>query len=834
MKRRTIFCVAAVLLCLIVSRPARVSAQPATAAGPTQLKIAGLQDRVTVRRDERGIPYIQAANDHDLYFAQGYVTASDRLWQMDIFRRNARGELAEILGAGALEEDKRHRTFGFTQAADAEVAQASPQARGILEAYADGVNAYIASLDAKALPPEFQLLQYKPKPWQPADSLLVVKNFFEALSSTWRLDIMRAALADLPAEKRAAIMVETSPLDVLVVGTDGARTAAAKHSAPQSIPRLSAATAALSDPGRAPDSHFGNLQTAAGTQSALLRAVADDQELESRSLSRIGLFAESLAASNNWVVSGKHTASGKPLLANDPHLAASAPSIWYLVHLSAPGVRVAGVTAAGLPGVVIGHNDQIAWGFTNVGPDVQDVYLETFDAGNPRRYKTPSGWLDAEIRHEEIKVRKSFTDIATDTQTLDVTVTRHGPVVLEREGKRYALRWTALDPKLNNSTGVYWLNRAHNWKEFTEALRNYTPPMQNMVYADVAGHIGYYAAGVVPIRKSGDGSVPYDGATDAGEWADYISFDKLPHVYDPPSGIVVTANQRIVGTDYPYFLTHSWAQPYRARRILDLLNQKPKLTTDDFRAIQGDVYAIAGVTFARAAAKTLKGQLAAPEDDKLRETVAAFEAWDGQLSVDSRVAPIASEMRLAFRSKIISSAVGDERAKTFGWSNLDTTLDRIITEQPADWLPKGFASYAALLKACHEEARQALTKRFGEDETKWTWGNRNKATFPHPIATAPLVGLQFAIQPFPQSGTGLLLGATVNVGSSVSMRLIADPGDWDKTQHGIALGESGRPASPHWNDQLADWRAVAPRAFPFTEAAIANAAKETLVLEPAK
>lgn len=774
------------------------------------VQVVGLHDKVTVRRDERGIPYIEAKNDDDLYFAQGYVTASDRLWQMDLFRRNARGELAEIFGAGpsntALLEDKRHRTFGFAQVAAAEAAQASPQAQALLASYARGVNAYIATLDAKSLPPEFQLLQYKPRPWTPADSLIIVKNFFESLSSTWRLDLMRETLADLPPDKRAGMLPETSPLDVLVVGKD------TKSAATPFSPRHVTSSAA----------------------AELLRGLAEDRELESRSLARIGLYAEALGASNNWVVSGKHTASGKPLLANDPHLAPSAPPIWYMVHLSAPGVRVTGVTAAGLPGIVIGHNDHIAWGFTNVGPDVQDVYLEKFDPQDSHRYLTPDGWRDAEIRHEEIKVRKGFTDTATDSQTLDVTVTRHGPIVLERDGKRYALRWTALDPKLNNSDGVYFLNRARNWEEFKKALGHYTPPMQNMVYADTNGHIGYYAAGIVPIRKSGDGSVPYDGSTDAGEWTSYIPFDKLPHLYDPPSGIVVTANQRVIGRDYPYFLTHSWAQPYRARRILDLLSQKQKLTAEDFRAIQGDVYTFAGTTFARESVKILAGQLTSPADDGLREAIAAFEKWDGRLNVDSSVAPVVAQMRIAFRTRIINAAVGEERARSYGWANFDTTLDRLITEKPADWLPKEFKSYAELLRACYGDGRQALTKRLGADESKWTWGNMVKASFPHPLAGAPLVGLQFAIQPFPQSGTGMLLGATVNVGASVSMRLIADTSDWDKTQHGITLGESGIPTSAHWTDQLADWRAVTPRAFPFTEAAVANATKETVVLEPAK
>ncbi len=786
----------------------KVSAQSTTnqTNNTKTLQVSGLRDKVTVRRDDRGIPYIEAKNDEDLYFAQGYVTARDRLWQMDLFRRNGRGELAEIFGNTVLEEDKRHRTFGFAHVVETEAAQASPQVKALLTAYANGVNAYIASLDAKTLPPEFQLLGYKPRLWTPADSLIIIKNFFEALSSSWRLDLMREALADLPAARRAAMLPETSPLDVLVVGRDKVQ----KSSFTTDVRKDSKAS------------------------QAILNELGIDAEIEARSLARIGLYADSLAASNNWVVSGKHTASGKPLLANDPHLAPSAPPIWYMVHLSAPGMRVAGVTAAGLPGIVIGHNDHIAWGFTNVGADVQDVYLEKFDPQDPKRYMTPTGWREAEIRHEEIKVRKGFTDSATDIVTLDVTVTRHGPIILEKEGRRYALRWTALDPQLQSASVNQSLNSARNWKEFTASLQKYPGPIQNMVYADDAGHIGYYAPGKVPLRKSGDGSVPYDGSTDAGEWTSFIPFDKLPHVYDPPTGFIVTANQRIVGQDYPYFLSHSWAQPYRARRILDLLQAKPKLTADDVRTIQGDVYTRAGETFAQAVVKILAGKLNSPADDQLKETLAAFEKWDARLNIDSRVGPIAAQMRIAFRTRIINAAIGEERARAFGWANFDTTLDWIITAQPADWLPKEFKSYAELLRACYADARQALTKSLGADESRWTWGNLAKARFPHPLAGVPLVGLQFAIQPFPQSGTGILLGATVNVGSAVSMRFIADPGDWDKTQHVITLGESGIPTSPHWIDQLPDWRAVTPPVFPFTEAAIAKATKETVTLEPMK
>jgi penicillin G amidase len=801
MRRFTVFFLA--FICLLT--PIRAGYRQNEA--PQSLQIKGIKDRVTIRRDERGIPYVEAQNEEDLYFGHGYAVAADRLWQMDLFRRTARGELAEVMGAGpnnvALDQDKLHRTYGFAQVAETEFANTSPRARAILEAYARGVNAYAASLDPKAMPPEFQILQYSFRPWTPADSLVVVKIFFEALSDTWRLDLMRQALSVLPADKRAELLPEISPIDVLVVGKDTQSKAKTAQVKPE---RLSPTT---------------------------LANLAHNQSIAAAALDRIGFHTDALAASNNWVVSGKRTVTGKPLLSDDPHLRPTAPSIWHMVHLSAPGVRVAGVGTAGIPGVIIGHNDHIAWGFTNVGPDVQDLYVEKFNPDNPKQYQAPSGWQDVVVRREEIKVRKAVGSSEHDIVAHEVTVTRHGPIIFEGDGKRYALRWTALDPAKNNSESSQALSRARNWKEFNEALESFTAPTQNIVYADVDGHIGYHAAGVVPIRKSGDGSVPYDGSTDAGEWTSYIPVSKLPALYDPPSGIIVTANQRIVGTDYPYFLTHSWAQPYRARRIFDLLNEKPKLSSDDFRRILGDVYSIAGVTFTSEAVKLLRPKLT-PADEKLRATLDAFEKWDGRVNAESSVALIASQMRLAFRSKILTAALGPELVRNYQWSNFDTTLDRVLKDQPAAWLPKEYSSYADLLRASYDEAVSNITKSLGADETKWMWGEAAKARFPHPLGGAPLIGAQFTVPPFPQNGTGGFIGATVNVGANVSMRLIADPSDWDKTQQGIALGQSGLPKSPHWSDQLADWRAVTPREFPFTPAAVAKATKQTLVLEPLK
>lgn len=790
---------------LLTALPPPVARAQATApARADVVRLTGLKKAVKVRRDERGIPYVEAEDESDLYFAQGFVTASDRLWQMDLMRRTARGELSEIFGRATLEEDKRRRTYGFARVAEASAVQADPRSRAVMEAYARGVNAYVDSLDDKSLPLEFQILGYRPRHWTPADSLAVGKNFAEALSTTWMLDVSRALFADLPPEKAAALFPRVSPLDLPVVGSDKSK---AKGASPgRSRSALPAAPAGL------------------------LAELASIREVEARSRARFGLHAEELAASNNWVVSGKRTASGKPLLANDPHLTPSAPSIWYMVHLSAPGLRVAGVTAAGAPGVIIGHNERVAWGVTNLSPDVQDVYREQFDKENPRRYMTPAGWRDAEVRREEIKVRKSPAGTETEVVPLDVTVTRHGPVVLQRGGDAYALRWTALSPEANEFTAFYKLNRARDWKEFREALKDYGGATQNFVYADVDGHIGYYGAGQIPVRRGGDGSVPFDGSKDEGEWKGFIPFDELPHVFDPPSGVIVTANNRVVGTSYPHHLTHVWAPPTRARRIHDLLAAKQRLTAEDFRAVQGDAYTISGALFAREAAEVARGAGLDAKDEKWRETVRLFESWDGQLSPDARAPRLAVEMAGVFRQKILEGALGAERAKEYRWPASAIFFDRVIEERPAEWLPKTYTTYAELLDAAHREARDSLSKRLGADETKWTWGML-QVSFSHPLASVPNFGKPFQVAPFPQRGGGGLFAAP-NVGPAVSMRLIADASDWDKTQQGIALGESGDPRSPHWQDQLADWRAATPRAFPFTAAAVARSARTAQTLEP--
>lgn len=774
------------------------------------LRLTGLREPVTVRRDERGIPYIEAANDLDLYFSQGYVTAADRLFQMDLFRRTARGELAEIFGAGpdgaVLEADKQHRRYGFAQLAESQVARLPAKLRSALEQYARGINAYIESLDTKSLPPEFQLLQIKPRPWRAADSLVIGKLLDETLSNSWQADITRAAFADLPPKLHDDLFPESSPLDVILVGSDKSR-----KSAGSVTPSVG--------PSNGPP-----------VGGAELQALAKSAQITRQTLERIGLYAEDSAASNNWVVSGKLTVSGKPLLANDPHLSASAPSIWYMAHLSAPTYRAAGVSLPGLPGIAIGHNEHIAWGVTSLEPDVQDLYIEKFDSQNPQRYLTPTGWRDAQVRHEEIRVRKSFTSPATESVPFDVTVTRHGPIIFEKDSKRYALRWTALDPDANLVGSFFLLNTARNWSDFRAALRNYSGPAFNMIYADVKGHIGYYGAGRFPIRKSGAGKVPYNGATDQGEWTGFVPFAALPHVYDPTEGIILTANSRIVGFDYPHDLTVIPIPAYRARRIYDLLHAKKKFSIDDFRAIQGDTFTISGALFARELAEVAREDPDS-KDENWKAAVRLLSEWDGRVEPESRAAVMAAHMRDAFRKRMIASMLGAERAKFYNFSNSHTLIDRLIEERPREWLPRDFKNYAELLRACFADARTELTRAQGPDESKWAWGREFRVRFPHPLAGVPLIGQQFAIAPFPQRGAESSF-ATVNRGSTVSMRLIADTSDWDKSQQGIALGISGLPLSPHWRDQLDDWRNVTPRAFAFSKTAVAKTTRETLLLEP--
>ncbi|MDQ3181934.1 MAG: penicillin acylase family protein, partial [Acidobacteriota bacterium] len=610
------------------------------------------------------------------------------------------------------------------------------------------------------------------------------------LSTTWQADVMRASFADLPKEKFAQLFLEKTPIDVLVVGKDSAKVSSSKFQ----VSGLSVV-----------DDNF------------LLEAAINDEETRKSSLERIGFYQEFNAASNNWVVSGKRTLDGKPILANDPHLPPSAPSIWYLSNLSAPNIRVSGVTFPGVPGVVLGHNEFIAWGATNLGPDVQDLYVETFNDKN--QYKTLNGWETAKVRREEIKVRKNVLSPETEIENLDVTETRNGVIITGQDNKKYALKWTARDPKNSSFETFLLLNRAKNWNDFNAALKTYGGATQNFVYADVKGNIGFHNGGKIPIRRTGDGSMPYDGATDKGDWTGVIPYEELPSSFNPPAGFIVTANQRIVGDSYKYFLSHLWASPHRARRIYQLLQANSKITVKEVMEIQRDIFNISYSEFAREIVKTQAAS---------KETLDVLRGWDGKMSADSTAALLVGEIRTAFLNKILAANVGAERAKNYRWGLSSSFVDWLAMEKPSNWLPKEFANYKDLLTASDKEARENLTKKYGADETKWLFGTAFKIRFNHPLAAAPLIGGVFAIEPIGQYGSG----QTPNVGASVSMRHIAVPGNWDATRHGIALGESGNPKSPHYKDQLESWKSGNTPVFPFTKSEVEKAATDVVVMLP--
>lgn len=749
----------------------------------SSLVVNGLKQEVTVRRDARSVPFIEAKSEADLYFVQGFETAKDRLWQMDLLRRVSRGNLAEIFGKQVVEQDKQWRRYGFASIADESLKIMNPNLKAALESYADGVNAYIAMLDANTMPVEFKILQYKPSPWKASDTVVIGKILAEALSSTWENDLIRASLQNLSKEKIADLTKGVTPYDVVLFGKDGLQGAS------------------------------GKVKGKSVSQNYDLKFAEKFAEIREKSLSMIGLFAEGLAASNNWVISGKRTLDGKPILANDPHLDASAPGIWYLCSLSSPNVQTAGVTFPGVPGVVLGHNESIAWGATNVGPDVQDLYTETFN--DKGEYKTPGGWAKPITRKETIKVRKNPLLPETADETFEVVETRNGIIITDEVGQKFALKWTARDPKNQEFEAFFLLNRAKNWQDFQNALKTYGGAMQNFIYADVKGNIGWIAAGRIPIRKKGDGSLPYDGSTADGDWTGMIPFNELPMLYNPPSGFIVTANQRIVGTDYKYpQMARDFASPWRAKRIYELINANPKITPDNVADIQRDSISLPTLALGR----DILNLLAASN-----ETLSDLRGWDGNMRADSRPALIVNEIR-----NCVANKIAEENKPLPFWVFRERLMWKVIDEKPAYWLPKAFASYKDLYKTCDTEARASLTKRFGENDSKWMWGNVFKSNYPHPLAIAPLIGGQFKIEQVGINGSG----TTPNVGSAVSMRLIASPANWDLTRHAIPLGQSGNPQSPHWKDQAEKFRNGTPQFLPFTKSAIENAAVEMLVMKP--
>ncbi len=749
------------------------------------LAVAGLESTVRIRRDARGVPHIQAAGAGDAYFALGFVHAQDRLWQMETMRRLGTGRLAEVAGPKALASDRFMRTLGFHRLAERQYEDLEPVLRRALESYSAGVNAWLDG-HRGALPPEFYLLRLAPEPWHPVDSLLWGKIMAFTLSGNWRDELLRAALADRLDAARIEELWPPFPGDgPLTAGDSGAADTAAYTSGPA---------------------------------------------LDFLAASGLAPTGRPRGASNAWVVAGRRTASGKPLLANDPHLGFKVPIIWYLAVIEAPGLEVAGATVPGFPFTVLGHNRRIAWGMTSTQSDLQDLYRERVDPRDESRYLTPDGPRRFQTREETIVVR------GAEDEVLTVRETRHGPVISDLPGGGdgvLALAATFSLPDDRTPGALYRLNRARDWDSFVAALEDFHAPQMNFLYADVAGNIGFLAPGRVPVRKRGRGRRPRPGWNGDFDWVGEIPFAALPRSLNPPAGRIVSANNRIVGDDYPYFIGDDWAPGYRARRILDLLDGETPLTVASMAAGQSDHRS-------EMARDLLPMMLdVEPVTDRQRRALALVARWDGTMS-RRRPEPL---IFTAWLGELNRAVYADELGDLFeSYRSLRPRFIASVLERRRRWCDDIATTTvredcADRLRLSLERALERLSKRLGEDMAKWRWGDVHQARFRHPMLSGvPLLG-GFADLAIATDGGDYTLsrGATRSGDRErpfehvhgAGLRAIYDLSDLQRSRFMIATGQSGNPLSGHYRDLLEEWRDGRYMVLG------ATGARELLVLVPA-
>ncbi len=726
-----------------------------------RLVLAGPEAEIRIDRDLDGVPTITARDDEDAAFGLGFVHAQDRLFQMELQRRYAAGRLAEIFGPDALASDRQMRIFGLYRAAEAEAAHLSPEVNRALQAYAAGVNAYLAARRG-ALPPEFLLLRFSPQPWRPADSLVWGKLMALQLEGNFRGELQRAVMARSISTADLAFLYPEYPKD-----------------APTTLAQMLPLYREL-------------------PLGPLYRALPE--------------IVGPHYASNNWVVDGRHSASGKPLLANDPHLAFSAPGVWYLARLATPAHEIAGATAAGVPFVVIGHNGHIAWGFTTTTADVEDIFVEKLDPADPARYLTPTGSEPLAVRHESIAVR--------DAAPVDIAVrsTRHGPVISDflspgaaDAGYALALQATFTLEDDRSAEALWRINRAADWPSFRAALEGFVGPPQNIVFADADGTIAFMAAGLVPIRKHGEGWMPAPGWTGEFDWNGFIPFDHMPAATNPPSGHFVSANNKIVPDNYPYFISRDWDLPNRAERIEALLAQTPVQNPTSSAAMQADTLSL------MAERLTPLMTAIAPAGAEAREAVGRLRHWDFDMD-RGKVEPLLFTAWLRELSRAILFGRFGNAVEGY-WDLKPQVIEAVLTRRP-DWCedPKepGIETCAARLEASLDAALAGLRQNYGADMNEWRWGRAHVAEFANPVlGRIPLLRDWLAVS-IPTSGAY----DTLDRGPSTirdehapfvqrfgaGLRIITDLAMPQVSQMIAAPGQSGNPLSSHYADLLQRWR----------------------------
>jgi penicillin amidase len=756
-----------------------------------ETSVPGLGAAVDVVRDAEGVPHIFARSERDGWFAMGYVHAQDRLWQMEFQRRIAQGRLSELLGERAFDVDRLMRTLGIAREAQRIVERMDAETRANAEAYAAGVNAFLGQ--DPVLPVEFQAFRVKPERWKPADTMAWLLVMAWDLSSNWRIELARMRFASKLGPERAGEFLPAYPGDKPAPLPDFSRLYA------EAAPAVDALFAAYPQPGEA-----------------------------------IG--------SNSWVVSGAHTESGKPLLANDPHLGLQAPSLWYLAHLSTPSGNVVGGTLPGVPFVVLGHNDDLAWSMTTTNGDTQDLFVERVVPGDPESYVTPTGKARFEVREEVIRVGR-------EERRIRVRSTRHGPVISDAvkgaaqaapRGCVIAIQWAALTDRNAVMRAGFAMDRARNRTQFIEALRDFHAPHQNVVFADREGHIGFIAPALVPVRRADNlamGREPVPGWDAKYDWQGFIPFEKLPALFDPPSGRIVTANQKVTPPGYKPFISVDWFPPYRAQRIEELLASKPRHSLATFEAMQAD-------RLSRLARELLPvARAAKPATDAGRKAQALLAGWKGDMAMHSG-APLAFE---GWYRELTRLVYADELGALFhdSWDQRATFMIAVLKDEhgEARWCDdvrtKARESCAYQASRAFDLSAQDLERRYGA-QAGWEWGAVHRAAGDHhPFAFVPLLGRLFDVSPETAGDS-----YTVNVGHfhigdeerpfanrhAPSMRAIYDLADLDRSVFMQSTGQSGNVLSPWYASFAERWAKVQYITIPTRRESIAPA--HTLVLKP--
>jgi penicillin G amidase len=767
---------------------------------------------IKIERDAHGIPTITAATPNDAMYGLGFVHAQDRLWQLETHRRIGSGRLAEAFGEAALDNDKFLRALGVKRAAAAQWAAASPEARAALLAYTAGINAYIQTA-MKMRPPEFLVLGIQPEPWTPEDSMAWAIMMAWDLGGNWGTELLRMRLSlSMPVNRIDELLPpfpgnSGEPADKALISTD---------------------------------------------YSALFKGLNVDGKLGQQALMHAPESGVEGIGSNNWVVHGTHTTTGKPLLANDPHLKLSAPALWYFARMEAPGFKVAGATMPGLPFVVLGQNESVAWGFTNTGPDVQDLYLERIKPDAPDQYQTPDGWAKFTVVNEVIKV-KGRPDV-----TIAARSTRHGPVISDapsydgllgphgtpsaKPTYTLAMRWTALDPDPSTMDAGLAFARASSVPDFIRSSAAYLAPMQNMVVADKAGHIAVVSAGRVPVRQPDNdlkGQVPSPGWDAKYDWDGFVPADQTPREINPERGFIATANQRIHPLSYPHYITNEWAVPYRQQRIEQMLNAKPKHSMDDMRSMQSDVVSLATKRLLLFAVKAKSSHPLAAA------AVAQLSAFDGTMAAD-KAAPL---IFYAWVRHLTKGVFADELGpvmweRTVGVRSYRDALEGVLERNDAWWCDD--KTTPNVKETCDQQIDKAFTAaldelqaQHGTDVTTWRWDAAHIARSEHrPFSKVKPLAKLFELRA-PVGGDTY----TVNVGR-VGLKPDATTGELYLDEHGPSLravydlgepansrfmhstGQSGILFSPLYRSFVQPWAEV--DYVPVWGGAVVN----TLVLKP--